>query len=93
LARMAEMEAAAATSAVNKQTVSDYLDKMKELIKNKNDEETMKHLINQFVDRVILFKNDVEVILKILVTDGGGGAYRAISKILKRPKTLKLVAL
>lgn len=33
----------------------------------------MKHLINQFVDRIILFKDDVEVILKILVTIGGGG--------------------
>jgi len=74
--RLAEMEAKAATSAVNEKTVNEYLDKMKELIKNKDDEDTLKHLVSQFVDRVILFKDDVEVILKILVTDGGGGGNR-----------------
>jgi len=73
--RLTEMEAKAATSAVNEKTVSVYLDKMKELIKNKDDEDTLKHLVSQFVDRVILFKEDVEVILKILVTNGGGGPY------------------
>lgn len=42
-----------------------------------------KHLINQFVDRVILFKHDVEVTLKILVTIGGGGPFIIVTKVKK----------
>ena len=76
MTRLAEMEAKAVTAAVNEKIVNEYLDKMKELIKNKDDEDTLKHLVSQFVDRVILFKDDVEVILKIFVTNGGGGPYR-----------------
>ncbi len=63
------MEAKSAASSVNEQLVADYLDKMKELVKNKDDEETQQHLVSQFLDRVILFKEDVEFILKILVTN------------------------
>jgi len=81
--RLAEMEAKAATSVVNEKVVHEYLDTMKKLIKNKDDEDTLKHLVSQFVDRVILFKEDVEVILKILVTDGGGGPYIIETKVNK----------
>jgi len=86
LTRLAEIEAKTATSAVNEKTVNEYLDKMKELLKNKDDEDTLKHLVDQFVERVILHKNDVEVILKILVTNGGGGPYLIETKVSKSYK-------
>jgi site-specific DNA recombinase len=83
--RLAELEAKAATDAINEQVVNEYLDKMKEFIKNKDDEDTLKHLVSQFVCRVILFKDEVEVTLKILVTNGGGGAYLIVTKVKKAP--------
>lgn len=89
-ARIAEIETKNTTSVVDGQMVYDYLNRMKDLIKNKNDEDTQQHLVSQFLDKVILSKNDVECMLKILVTNGGGGPYRIKSTVAKHALQIAL---
>ncbi len=50
---------------------------MQSRFKNKKNEEQLKSLVQQLVEKVIVYKEEIEVILKItLVTNGGGEGSR-----------------
>lgn len=59
---------------MTKKDVEHYLDDLHERFQDKENEELLKPLVQQFVDNVIIFEDEIKVVLKIfLVTTGGGG--------------------
>lgn len=71
---------------IGRKEVEAYLDELENRFKNREDEEQLKSLVQQLVEKVIIYEEEIEVILKItLVTDGGGGAYWTVTKIIGYP--------
>ncbi len=71
-----ELNRMAARTAITltKKDVERYLDDLYEKFKDKENEELIKPLVQQFVNNVTIFEDEIEVVLKIfLVTNGGGG--------------------
>ncbi|WP_051273604.1 recombinase family protein [Desulfotruncus alcoholivorax] len=66
--------AARAAISLTRKDVEQYLDDLYERFKDKENEEQIKPLVQQFVDNVTVFEDEIKVVLKIfLVTSGGGG--------------------
>jgi len=54
-----------------------YFESLYQQFKDKENEELLKHLVQQFVAKVTVFEDEIKVDLKIvLVTIGGGGGNR-----------------
>lgn len=58
--------------------------------KEEKDDEKLKPIVQNFVEKVIVHEEDIEVTLKItlggpLVTDGGGEGYWTVTKFVKYP--------
>ncbi|MBF7081710.1 hypothetical protein IT084_01770 [Desulfallas sp. Bu1-1] len=78
-----ELDRLTARTAITltRKDVNRYLDDLYERFKDKENEESIKPLVQQFVDNVVVFEDEIKIVLKIfLVTDGGGGPYFIITK-------------
>lgn len=54
--------------------------------REEEDDELLKPIVQNFVEKVIVHEEEIEVTLKItLVTDGGGGAYWTVTKVVSYP--------
>lgn len=86
--RIQEAEALARRSLITEDRISSYLERHREIVKNKSIDECKK-VINNYIEKVVVYKDSIEVFfcLNLLDIDGGGGAYRAKSKILKKGKS------
>ncbi|RKO67799.1 hypothetical protein [Desulfofundulus salinus] len=61
---------------IGRKEVEAYLDELYSRFKNKEGGEQLKSLAQQFVETMVVYEEEIEVILKItLVTGGGGGPY------------------
>ena len=75
-AQLQEWQFKAEADTVNAVTVTAYLQANMRLLQNKNLD-TCKRLIQEFVEKVVVKKDNVEVIFKITVDlNGGGGGNR-----------------
>lgn len=74
-----ELDRLTARTAITltRKDVNRYLDDLYERFKDKENEESIKPLVQQFVDNAVVFEDEIKIVLKIfLVTDGGGGGNR-----------------
>ncbi|MGB9903485.1 MAG: recombinase family protein [Desulfotomaculales bacterium] len=60
------------------------------LARERKDDERLKPIVQNFVEKVIVHEEEIEVTLKItlggpLVTNGGGGAYWTVTKVVTYP--------
>lgn len=69
--RLIEMNNKMKTASINEGMVKSYLDQHRQYIENK-DFDACKQFISQYVEKVIIYKDEIEVIL-FLDFDGGGG--------------------
>lgn len=58
--------------------------------REEKDDERLKPIVQNFVEKVVVYEEEIEVVLKItlvgpLVTDGGGGAYWTVTKVVTYP--------
>lgn len=74
--RIAELDNKDGLNLGKKEIVA-YLEALHKQMEN---EEQLKSLVNTFVDSVTVGTADIVVVLKVLVTDGGGGAYPTVTK-------------
>lgn len=78
---------------LNKEEVRAYIEHYyKQFIKAKKekDDEKLKPIVQNFIEKVIIYEEYIEIILKIslgnsLVTDGGGEGYWTVTKTVKWP--------
>jgi site-specific DNA recombinase len=78
---------------IGRKEVEAYLDELQNRFKNREDEEQLKSLVQQLVEKVIVYEEEIEVILKItLVTGGGGGPCWTVTKVIKCPARHKNLA-
>ena len=80
LGRLAQLESQE-KMIVTPDQVEAYLAELQSSTQRENEDQ-LKALVQDFVERVVVKKNNLEVRLKIsLVTDGSGGAYTMVTKI------------
>ncbi|MBW2672752.1 MAG: recombinase zinc beta ribbon domain-containing protein, partial [Deltaproteobacteria bacterium] len=69
---------------IGRKEIEEYLDGLYKQFKDRENEEQLKSLVQQFVEKVTVFEEEIEVTLKItLVTGGGGGPYLTVTKVVK----------
>jgi len=74
--RLQECHIKANKSVITKEAIAAHLKKNLRLLKNKSLD-TCKQVIQEFVEKVVVYRDKVEVIFKITVDlNGGGGPYR-----------------
>ena len=56
--------------------------------REEKDDEQLKPIVQDFVERVVVYEENFEVTFKIkpLVTGGGGGVYWTVTKVIKYPR-------
>ena len=60
-----------------------YLEHLSKQFKETENEEQLKSLVQSFTEKVIVYEDRFDIVLKIvLVTNGGGGAYLTVTKIV-----------
>ena len=60
-----------------------YLEHLEKQFKETENEEQLKSLVQQFTEKVVVHEDRFDIVLKIvLVTNGGGGAYLTVTKIV-----------
>lgn len=79
--RIAEIENKQKANEVTEEMIRNYLEQHRQQIEEKNID-ACKKFIQKYVEKVIVYKDEIEVIL-FLDFDGGGGAYRLKSKKTK----------
>lgn len=57
--------------------------------RQKEDDEQLKPIVQNFVEKIVIYEEEIEIVLKItLVTDGGGGPRLTVTKVVKYPYLL-----
>ena len=88
--RIQEIERKTKASTITYEMILAYLQKEYEALKT-DDTLTVKGLIDRYVEKVIIYGDEFEVIFKLLHTHGGGGAYPVVCRnIIKAAKELPI---
>ena len=77
--RIQEIERKTKASTITYEMILAYLQKEYEALKT-DDTLTGKGLIDRYVEKVIIYGDEFEVIFKLLHTHGGGGAYPVVCR-------------
>ena len=89
--RIRELDKKIKAALITQDMVESYLEQHRQHIENK-DIDACKKFISNYVEQVTVYKDVIEV--KILLDiDGGGGAYRSISRMIKTDKILQIISL
>ena len=81
LNRIQEIERKTKASTFTHEMILAYLQKEYQALKT-DDTLTFKGLIDRYVDKVIIYDDEFEVVFKLLHTHGGGGAYPVVCRSL-----------
>lgn len=83
-----ECQIKAEANIITVETVIKYLLDSMRLLKNKNPD-TCKRFIPEYIEKIIVTKEKIEVLFKITVDlNGGGGPYIIVTKVSKSNQTI-----